>query len=311
MDSGRLEESEKHLRALEKLDPDGMRVHYGLGLLAYSREDFKTARTHLTKLTECPSARRRAFTLLATLTDGNSEASRKFNERADQLPVDEAWPDPFEMEMIQQKLKRARPIAQFLHLKNLGRRKEANRLLQQHASEAPNEEACFLLAVSYYEGEEYEPAEPMFREALRFKPNNVQAHVFLGVTLFMEAERLSQSSDGKEKAIALYREAVTEEEKALVLEQDLGRAHLLRGQALQRLGRIDDALQAMRRAVITEPNVPDTHLILGEALAEAGQLPEALEHLQDALRLAKPNDSRPREALKKWQAKEPGKKEER
>ena len=69
-------------------------------------------------------------------------------------------------------------------------------------------------------------------------------------------------------------------------------------------GRDLSELQAMlREAVLCQPEVAEVHLSLGEALAEAGQLREALKHLGNAVQLARPDDHRPRESLKKWRMK--------
>ena len=50
---------------------------------------------------------------------------------------------------------------------------------------------------------------------------------------------------------------------------------------------------ALRQALLCQPEYADMHLALGEALAEAGQTAEALAHLEDAARLARPDDPRP------------------
>jgi tetratricopeptide (TPR) repeat protein len=89
----------------------------------------------------------------------------------------------------------------------------------------------------------------------------------------------------------------------VALQSDFGYAHLTRGQALKQLGRTDESLRAFRQALLCRPEFADMHLALGEALAESGKVSEGLEHLQNAARHAPPDDARPREALKKWQAK--------
>ncbi len=137
---------------------------------------------------------------------------------------------------------------------------------------------------------------------LGMDPNNLQAHHFLGTALFLEGEKLAREPGGNQRARTLFCEAVAAQDRVLAIQSDHAMAHLMRGRALAQLGRTDEALASLRQAVLCRPEFSDTHLYLGTALAEAGRLPEALGHLEDAVRLARPGDARPRQALDEWRS---------
>ena len=73
--------------------------------------------------------------------------------------------------------------------------------------------------------------------------------------------------------------------------------------ALKRLGRAEESFAAFRNAITSQPENPETHLELGIALAEAGRVKEAIEHLENAVKVARPDDPRPKAALEMWKPK--------
>jgi tetratricopeptide (TPR) repeat protein len=302
IEDGQLDQAERTLQELNQLDQNDSRVHYGLGLLAANRGDQKTAREHLSKLTDVPFARKHASALLATLSAADPEQSRKFHEQVKELPDDQPWPDPFESAMRQFQVDRMSRIAEYTKLSNEGRRREAIRFLQSFVAESPDAEVCALLAFDLFDDGQFESAEKMLRQSLSFDPKNVKAHLLLGLTLYRRGEKFLAEADGKDRARNFFEEAVAEEDKVLVLQPDLGRSLALRGLALHQLGRVDEAVGSLRKAVLADPDVAETHMDLGEILAEMGQFPEALEHLQHAVQLASPDDERPHRTLEKWQA---------
>jgi tetratricopeptide (TPR) repeat protein len=303
IEDGQLDTAERELQELIKLDPKGPRIDYALGLLAFARDDQKSAREHLSKLTEVPFARRHSCALLATLSASDPEQARKFNEQVRQLTVDRPWPDPFESEMRRFKVDRMSRIARFYELGNAGRQREAILSLQRYVAQSPDAEVCAILAVALLDDGQLEQAEKMFRESLRYDQKNVKVHQLLAETLYLQGEKSLAEPGGKDKARPFFEEAVSEEDKALAFHPDLGRALSRRGQALHYLGRDDEAVKTLRKAVLAEPDNGETHLCLGETLGELGQFPEALEQLKYAVELATPKDERPRKALEKWQAK--------
>jgi tetratricopeptide (TPR) repeat protein len=299
-----LEETEEHLEALRRLDPDSPRLHLGLGLLANARHDQRGVREHLSTLTNSPFARKRACSLLATLTDGDKELTRGYEERAVQLPRDFTWPDPFLVEMNRCKADQRSGIAQFRRLESEGKDQQALYLLRRLVSESPDADVCIVMGERLLQRNELDEAEVMFRAALRFEPENIQAHYLLGSALLKRGEDITRAAGAKERALGMFREALAAADAVLGLQSDHADAYVLRARALKHLDRNDESLRALREAVVCRPEFAEMHMHLGEALAEAGQLTEALKHLENAVKLARPDDPLPLKALKKWQAKQ-------
>jgi hypothetical protein len=72
---------------------------------------------------------------------------------------------------------------------------------------------------------------------------------------------------------------------ALHLRPGYARAYVNLGTALDKQGKIKDAIDAYRQALAIQPNLPVTRYNLGIALAIDGQTDEAIEQLREAVRL--------------------------
>src|SRR5262249_33914217 len=124
----------------------------------------------------------------------------------------------------------------------------------------------------------------------------VQAHYFLAVCLFFEAEAMREAGQDR-KARPLYAEAAEEGGRAAKLKPDHALAMAFRGRALARIGETKSALESLRAARDSRPDLYETHFQLGDALASAGQWNEALPHLETAARLANGRDPKVEERL--------------
>lgn len=295
-----LEEAEQHLQALRELEGDSPRYHYGQGLLAQARGDRKAAREHLSRLTEYPYARKKASAFLAALTEG--ETALHYRQQATRLQDDLMWPLPYEEEVQGLKVFRTGWKQHFYELEQQGKRREAANYLQQVAEETPDEDVCFTLGMALLTLNEFDRAEEPVRKALAANPRNIRTYTLLGNVLLGRGGKLDQEG-GKEKARTVFAQALDAAEKAIALQSDNAFAHLLRGQALKELGRTKEAIAALNDALLRGPEFAEIHAVLGETLAESGRLEEGLKHLENAVRHAKPNDERPRKALRKWQRK--------
>ncbi len=295
-----LDEAGRVLTTLAEIDGDDPRAHFGLGLLAAARADGAAAREHLAILTECPFARKQACAILAQLADVDRDLARACEARAAELPPDLAWPDAITDEMGQYAVDRRRQLREATELQQQGRLAEARARLRQLAADSPSPGVYAVLAVTLVQMRELEEAAEALRTWISLDPQNAQPHYLLGTVLVLRAEKKSREPGGGEAARELFRQAVAAEDRALALKADHGYAHLTRGQALKGVGRTDEAIAALRQALLCQPEQADMHLALGEALAEAGRGAEALTHLEDAARLARPDDPRPRRALDRW-----------
>lgn len=300
VEDGQLEEAERCLAEFRELGGNPAAIEFALGLIAMGRGDRSAASAHLSGLTDNPAARKRALLLLAALANDRALA-QDYRLRAEELPDDQPW--PFELERELQKY-RAQPEDRpaYLVLKDEGREDEAFIALQEHFNNTPDEQCSFALGLELLKLKQFAPAERAFGKALEFNPHNVKAHLFRGVALLQVGEKRLRDQR-RDAAMESFRLAVQSEDAALKIQNDLADAHLTRGQALKHLGRTDEAIAAFRQAASVGAEYAEVHQALGEALAETGHLREGLEYLENAVRLARPNNPNPRAALEKWQAK--------
>lgn len=297
VEESRLDETKTHLDALEKIEAVSERLHFGRGLLAVAQRDEQAAVKHLGKLTESLFFSKRACSLLLKLKNVDHKLALKCQERASQVSNDFTLPDVFLVEMNRYKENRDGLTAEFEALLNMEKLDEADARLQLIAEGGTDSEIMYLLALLWVKKGKPRDAEKALRTAIKQDPNNVKAHYLRGQILLQAGEK---NLDDPAASGELFRLAIAAEDEALALQNDHGYAHHIRGQALMHLGKTDEALQAFRDAVACRPEFAEFHLSLGEALAEASQLPEALKHLENAARLASPDDDRPRKALEKW-----------
>jgi tetratricopeptide (TPR) repeat protein len=300
VEEGRLDDAESVLRKLEHLESDSPRTHAGLGLLAFSRGDKPSAREHLARVVEHPSARQTACSLLANLTSDDEAVSRDYRSRAERFPPDAPWPTSFSEEVRRRRYSGSPTMNNYFELLAAGRADEAIDALREIVAVLPSEEACFTLGNALIANGRFEEAERSLRQSLQFNPRNVRAHLILGIALFEQGDAVLQKFGGTQRALTLYTQAVVAEDDAIRLQQDLAIAHQFRGRALLSLCRTDEALAALREAVLVGPDLVEAQMTLGEALALEGYKKEALERLEDAVRVAKPMDTRPQELLDRW-----------
>src|SRR5207244_1040123 len=163
------------LRAIEK---DGPRLDYGLGLLAVARQDHAAARKHLSKLTDLPYARKKVCSLLARLADGNEELARSYEKKANGLPMDVDWLNPFEEAIRPYKVDPSNRLAHYRDLEQGGRDAEALACLRQLVAESPDAAVCFTLGLALFKRNQFEEAQKALRESLRFEPQNAKTHYF-------------------------------------------------------------------------------------------------------------------------------------
>ena len=71
-------------------------------------------------------------------------------------------------------------------------------------------------------------------------------------------------------------EAIAEARKAVQLDPEDPRSHLLLGFCLEKAGRHAEAVEPLRRAHLLQPNDPAVWLMLATALERSGRLGEAL-----------------------------------
>ncbi|HEX5272810.1 MAG TPA: tetratricopeptide repeat protein [Gemmataceae bacterium] len=300
--AGRLDEAQPLFReALEK-DPDSPRAHLGMGQMALARGDTDEALAHLARCTSSPYTARRACVQIAGLRRrrGEAEAAAELASRAERLPQDRPWDDPFLKDCMRLAVGRQAVFTQAERMEHSGRLPDAAVLLRDLVETYPDDtHSAVKLGVVLVEMGDFAEGERVLRNAVARAPDQFQAHYFLAVAVYNQAERQEAVQPGA--AAGRFEEAADSARKAAALKPDHAFAHLYRGLALRHLGRRGEAVESLRAAVRCGPELSDPHLHLGEALAEEGRKDEARAELTRAAELA-PDDPRPREALARLRA---------
>lgn len=126
------------------------------------------------------------------------------------------------------------------------------------------------LAQTMHQRNRFEEAEKAIQEALRLEPENANHYARLA------AIRLNQRD---------WPATVEAAERGLALDPEHVSCKNLRGMALVKLGRNDEASEAIASALARAPENAFTHANQGWALLHQGQRQKALEHFREALRL--------------------------
>jgi tetratricopeptide (TPR) repeat protein len=293
---GRAEEARPLLEDLLRQEPENVRVHLGLGLIAVNADDWETALAHLLRCADSPMTRQRAATQLARVyvQKGDDDAAERSRKRARQLPRDAEELDPFMEDYAPFLVSRRALFLRAEHYLRAQQIPEAIGLLQALVAENPEAaEALVKLGMAWGKLGDYARAEAVLRQAVAVAPDMAQVHYFLCVALFHQAER-----SGARRG---YEAAAEEARQTVRCKPDHAYAHLFLGLAQQKLGQPQAALDELRQAVRFAPESTDPHLHLGEALLAAGQKKEGISHLEKAVDVADEGDQRPRQALTKWQ----------
>lgn len=297
IDKGDLDDAGDSLSEMAKIDPESPRLTFTRGLLLVGRGEIPAAREQFKRVAEHPSARKRVCEMLALYSDGDRASQQ---EQCGRLPPDQSWPNPWMADLMRLRVKRTDRLEIYWDLERSGRAAEARNYLEQLATSSPDAEVCTLLGVSRFTAGEYPAAAEMLKSALAFDHRIAKANLILGAALLEIGEKRHKEPGGAEAAAESFREAIKAEDRALALQANLANAHSIRGRAFRHLGKTDEALQAFREAITCQPETADLHRELGEALAESGKIDLGLRHLEDAVKLSLPDDTRTRDALAKW-----------
>jgi tetratricopeptide (TPR) repeat protein len=301
MRKGETAEARTVLRDVLELEPDNLSALLALGILAMDANDLDTASLHLLRCADSPLTRQRATTRLAALAarQGDTAAAERYRKQARQYPRDPEGPDPYTKEYKDLLVGRRARLLRAEGLLGSGAVEEAAQILQPLAeAEDAEPEAQVKLGMAWAMLGRYREAEAVLRRDLARGHDQAQAHYFLCVALFHQAEQSG--------ARAGFEEAAGEARLALARKPDHAFAHLYLGLALRKLEKLQEAMPELEQAVRFSPEAADPHLHLGQALLEAGRKEEGFAHLEKAVELAADTDLRPREALKMWRARTNG-----
>jgi len=133
---------------------------------------------------------------------------------------------------------------------------------------SPNDaDLHYRLGIVYWDLSQWDPALSEFREELRIDPSDCDAHAKIG-NILLEQEPPQPA------------EALTEAETSLSKCPNLLQGHVVRGEALFRLKRNDEAILELKKVVTISPDDQGAHFFLAQAYRATGDKQHADAELQ-------------------------------
>ena len=121
-----------------------------------------------------------------------------------------------------------------------------------------------------YENGKYKEAIESYQEAIRIKPDYVQAHCNLGDAY--------KKSGEFPKAIESYKEAIR-------IKPDYVQAHYNLGNAYRKSGEFPKAIESYKQAIRIKPDYVQAYYNLGNAYYESEDYPKAIESYKQSIRI--------------------------
>jgi cytochrome c-type biogenesis protein CcmH/NrfG len=258
LDQGRTDQAQTVLEQVLGSDPPNVRARLAMGRLALVRQQWQVGLGHLKACRDDVHARKRAGVLSAEALGrlGEARLARDEQRRAQELPEDQPWPDPYlaEYQRLQRGLRYRFMTVDYL-LQN-GRVQDAIGMLQQTLEKHPTSlEGWSRLAEVWARSGRLDRAEACQRNVVDLAPDWPEAWFRLGCVQIMANPR---------KAAESFRQATR-------LKPDHAQAHLNLGVCLQGQGDLAGATAEVRAALNCRPDYEKARLLLRELETPKGK----------------------------------------
>jgi tetratricopeptide (TPR) repeat protein len=124
----------------------------------------------------------------------------------------------------------------------------------------------------------------------------VTAHSSIGLAKLGLADR-AEAEGRTAEAHRLLAQAAEALGESVRLNPGYAPGHIYQAKALLRLGRLPEAEAAARAGINSRPEEWEGYLVLADVLAATGRKAEAITAAEQAVKLAHPNEPRPKKAL--------------
>jgi tetratricopeptide (TPR) repeat protein len=297
---GRGDEAAPIYEQVYAADPSNPWAAYRVGVALADRGETEKAARILLGLAHNPQARRKSAIAMAELNRraGRMKEADGFDYAAGLLPPDQHWENPFAAEVAE--LQRGRRVLMNRYVAQEAAHEDratvdtANTLADQY----PSVETQMLLLRALVNAADYPAAVAVADDIMRDPDGRklVTAHSFLGMARLGLADR-AEAQGRKADADRLLAQAAEALGESVRLKPDYAPGYLYRAKALLRLGRLPEAEEAARAGVGCRPEEWEGYLVLADVLAATGRKAEAVSAAEQAVRLAHPNEPRPKQAL--------------
>jgi tetratricopeptide (TPR) repeat protein len=229
---------------------------------------------------------------------GRAKDADGFDYAAGLLPPDHHWPNPFGVELAGLWRGRRALMQRFVEENTAHEDKAAVHTATALADQYPSVETQLLLLRALVNAGDYPAALAVADDILRDENGRklVTAHSFLGLARLGLADR-AEAAGRKADADRLLAQAADALGESVRLKSDYAPGYYYRSKALLRLGRLPEAEAAARAGIGCRPEEWEGYLALADVLAATGRKADAITAAEQAVKLAHPNDPRPKQAL--------------
>jgi tetratricopeptide (TPR) repeat protein len=297
---GRGDEAAPTYRLVYAADPSNPWAAYRVGTALAERDETEKAAQVLLSLARNPYARKKSAIAMAQLSRraGRAKDADGFDYAAGLLPPDHHWPNPFTAEVASLWRGRRALMDRYVAQESAHEDKAAVGTATALADQYPSVETQVLLLRALVNAGDYPAAVAVADDILRDADGRrlVTAHAFLGLARLGLADR-AEAEGRKADADRLLAQAAEALGESVRLKSDYAPGHFYRARALLRLGRLKEAEESGRAGVACRPEEWEGYLTLADVLAAAGRKAEAIAAAEQAVKLAHPNEPRPKKAL--------------
>ncbi len=297
---GRGDEAAPLYQQVYAADPSNPWAAYRVGVALADRDETEKAAQILLGLARNPYARKKSAIAMAELSRraGRAKDADGFDYAAGLLPPDHHWPNPFAAEIAGLWRGRRALMDRYVAQEAAGEIRAAVHTGTALADQYPSVETQIMLLRALVNAGDYPAAVAVADDILRDPDGRklVTAHSFLGLARLGLADR-AEAEGRKADADRLLAQAAEALGESVRLKSDYAPGYLFRAKALLRLGRLPEAEEAARAGVGCRPEEWEGYLVLADVLAATGRKAEAITAAEQAVKLAHPDDPRPKQAL--------------
>jgi tetratricopeptide (TPR) repeat protein len=297
---GRGDEAAPLYQQVYATDPSNPWAAYRVGVALAERDETEKATRILLGLARNPCARRKSAIAMAELSrrTGKPKDADGFDYAAGLLPPDQPWANPFAAAVAELWRGRRALMDRYVAQEAAHQAKAVVHTATALADLYPSVETQMLLLRALVNAGDYPAAVAVADDILRDPDGRelVTAHSFLGLARLGLADR-AEAEGRKADADRLLAQAAEALGESVRLKSDYAPGYLYRAKALLRLGRLPEAEEAARAGVGCRPEEWEGYLVLADVLAATGRKTEAVTAAEQAVKLAHPNEPRPKQAL--------------
>ena len=297
---GRRDEAVPLFEEAHLADPSSAWAAYRIGMALAEKDETEKAAQILHSLTRNPYTRKKAAIALGQLSRrvGRTKDADEYDYAAGLLPPDHHWPNPFADELGAFWRGQRALMSQFVAQEKAQQYKAAVSTATALADQYPSVETQMLLLRSLINVRDYPAALAVADDILRDPDGRkmATAHSSLGLAKLGLADR-AEAGGRKADAERLLTQAAEALGESVRLKADYLPGYIYQAKALLRLGRLKEAEAAARAGVNCRPEEWEGYLTLADVLAAAGRKADAIAVTEQAVKLAHPNEPRPKKAL--------------